>query len=56
MRERNRQNLDQAHQAEIATRRDAINACDLCDELGWLHLPRGVPTARCTHDATTSGW
>ena len=45
-----------AHQVEITTRRTAINACALCDELGWLQVDRYTPTTRCTHDPTTGGW
>ena len=56
MRERHRQEREQARQAEITARRAAIAACDLCDELGWLHLAHDVPTARCTHDPATGGW
>jgi hypothetical protein len=41
---------------EIRQRRAAIDACDLCDELGWQHVPAGVPTARCTHERETGGW
>jgi hypothetical protein len=39
-----------------AARRAAIDACPLCDELGWLHVPDGVPVPRCTHDPTSAGW
>lgn len=41
---------------EIAQRRAAINACNLCDEQGWLHTPPNTPTARCNHDPATGGW
>ncbi|MBO0877488.1 MAG: hypothetical protein J2P19_29265, partial [Pseudonocardia sp.] len=47
---------EQARRAEITARRAAIEACELCDELGWLHVPAGEPTARCTHNRSTSGW
>ncbi|CAL9677636.1 hypothetical protein SUDANB95_07962 (plasmid) [Actinosynnema sp. ALI-1.44] len=42
-------------QAEIAARRAAIDACKLCDEVGWLHVTEG-PTVRCSHDQDTGGW
>jgi hypothetical protein len=42
-------------QAEIAQRRAEINACQLCDEIGWLHVDEG-PTVRCSHDQDTGGW
>jgi hypothetical protein len=45
-----------AQQAEITTRRAAIDACPLCNELGWLELSHDTPTARCTHDPATGGW
>lgn len=45
-----------ALRAAAAARQAAIDACDLCDEHGWLHLPRGVPEVHCNHDHTTSGW
>ncbi|GAA2822666.1 hypothetical protein GCM10010470_67080 [Saccharopolyspora taberi] len=41
---------------EIAARRAAIDACDLCDELGWLPVPDGVPVPKCNHDPDTGGW
>jgi hypothetical protein len=56
---RNRQEVDQrelARQAEIAQRRRAIDACGLCDELGWIEVPNGTPTVRCNHDSSTGGW
>ncbi|WP_459220447.1 helix-turn-helix domain-containing protein [Pseudonocardia sichuanensis] len=42
--------------AEIAAQRAAIAACKLCDELGWLHVARDTPTARCNHDPSAGGW
>jgi hypothetical protein len=45
-----------AMRAAAAARRAAIDACPLCDELGWLHVPDGVPVPRCTHDPTSGGW
>lgn len=47
---------EQARRAEITARRTAINACHLCDEQGWLHVPPNTPTARCNHDPATGGW
>ncbi len=45
-----------AQQAEITARRATIDACPLCDELGWLHVDHNTPTSRCTHDPATGGW
>ncbi|WP_028927969.1 hypothetical protein [Pseudonocardia acaciae] len=47
---------EHARRADIARRRAAIGACDLCDEQGWLHVPADTPTARCNHDPSTGGW
>ncbi|WP_394622319.1 hypothetical protein JNUCC0626_50150 (plasmid) [Lentzea sp. JNUCC 0626] len=41
---------------EIAARREAIDECVLCDELGWLHIPDDGPTVRCSHDLEAGGW
>lgn len=56
LRRRRREHLEAERQAEITARRDAINACPLCDEIGWLHVHRSVPTARCNHDLESGGW
>jgi hypothetical protein len=47
---------EQARLAEITHRRAAINACALCDEQGWLHVPPATPTVRCNHDPASGGW
>lgn len=43
-------------EAEITARRDAIDACLLCDHVGILDLGDNVPLTRCTHDPDTGGW
>ncbi len=45
-----------AQHAKLTARRATINACPLCDELGWLHVDHNTPTTHCTHDPTTDGW
>jgi hypothetical protein len=56
LRQRRQAEAEAHHQKDIAARRAAINNCQLCDELGWLHVPAGVPTARCNHQIESSGW
>jgi hypothetical protein len=56
LRQRRQAEAEAHRQKDIAARRAAINNCHLCDELGWLHVPAGVPTARCNHQIETSGW
>jgi hypothetical protein len=56
LRRRRQAEAEQARRADIAQRRAVINACDLCDEQGWLHVPADTPTVRCNHDPTTGGW
>jgi hypothetical protein len=56
LRARHREEQERARQTEIDARWAAIHACDLCDELGWLHVARDAPTVRCNHDPTTGGW
>lgn len=56
LRQRRQAELRAADRAEIATRRAAIDACRFCDDLGWLDLGPGAPTARCNHNPDTSGW
>jgi hypothetical protein len=56
-----RQAARQAHllrvrRQEAQDRRSAIDNCELCDELGWLHVADDVPTVRCSHDLETGGW
>lgn len=55
-RQRREAAIDAAHRAAITATRAAINACQLCDELGWLHVNRDTPTTRCNHDPASSGW
>ncbi|MGH3586820.1 MAG: hypothetical protein ACRDQ0_10900 [Pseudonocardia sp.] len=55
-RQRRQAEAERAQRAEITARRNAINNCELCDELGWLHVAADVPTARCNHDTGTGGW
>lgn len=45
-----------AQRSDIAARRAAIDACPLCDELGWLHIAHDTPTSRCNHDPAAGGW
>lgn len=45
-----------AQRSDIAARRAEIDACQLCDELGWLHIARDTPTSRCSHDPAAGGW
>jgi hypothetical protein len=56
LRQRRQAEAEALHQADIAARRAAISNCQLCDELGWLHVPANNPTARCTHQFESSGW
>jgi hypothetical protein len=56
LRQRRQAEAEAHRQADIAARRAAINNCHLCDELGWLHVPADVPTARCNHQIESSGW
>ncbi|GAB3161870.1 hypothetical protein GCM10027258_79700 [Amycolatopsis stemonae] len=56
LRQQQREAFEQARREEIAARRAAIDACELCDELGWLHVPADTPTVRCNHDPETGGW
>ncbi|MEU3625665.1 hypothetical protein BS329_38830 [Amycolatopsis coloradensis] len=37
-------------------RRAAIDACDLCDEGGWLPEEDEIGVVRCNHDPETGGW
>ena len=45
------------HRVEMTARRIAIEACELCDEQGWIDdLGPDVPVVRCNHDPATDGW
>ncbi len=45
------------HRVEMAARRVAIEACELCDEQGWISsVPDDMPVVRCNHDPDTGGW
>jgi hypothetical protein len=59
LQQRRQAEVDQARQAEIAALRAAIDACPLCDEIGWLALDPSDPNApvvKCDHDPNTGGW
>lgn len=55
-RQRREADIDTAHRAAITATRTAITACELCDDLGWLHVDRYTPTTRCSHDPASCGW
>jgi hypothetical protein len=54
LQQRHQTEQEAARQAEIDTRRAAIDGCQFCDELGWIEAIQ--PTARCNHDSSTGGW
>ncbi len=58
--QRRRDAAEAARRSDIAARRAAIDACHLCDELGWLlgwpDSDPGAPVARCNHDPASGGW
>ena len=56
LRRRRRDAREATRRAEIASRRAAIEGCALCDEVGWIHVNRSTPTARCNHDPDSGGW
>ncbi|WP_346057000.1 hypothetical protein [Amycolatopsis dongchuanensis] len=59
LQERRQTKIETARQAEIAARRAAIAACQMCDEYGFFPADSTDPTApvvRCNHDPETGGW
>lgn len=56
LRRRRRDAREAERRADITSRRTAIDACPLCDEVGWIHVDPSIPTARCNHDPDSGGW
>jgi hypothetical protein len=57
--QRRQAELAEARRTLIRSTRTAIDACSLCDQLGWASADPSDPTApsiKCTHNPETGGW